>query len=79
MLQWKTEDTEAIYPFERYRAVSSNREHRIFFRHPDERQVLAWILVVREDDVHIHHGTYRSIEEAKRAAELWEGPPPPKG
>ena len=63
----------------RYRAVSGKREYRVFSGPEEASQALPWILVVREDDVHIHHGTYRSIEEAKRAAELWEGPPPPKG
>lgn len=80
MLQWEEVDENATYPFERYRAVSGKREYRIF-RDPEERKILPWILVVREagEDsahAHIHHGTYRADDDAKRAAEQWEGPPP---
>ncbi|MCW2654023.1 MAG: hypothetical protein JWR32_4999 [Mycobacterium sp.] len=83
MLQWETVDPEATYPFERYKVVSGNREYRIFYD-PGASQVLPWILVVREvwEDgahVHIHHGTYRTVDEVKRAAGQWEGPPPPEG
>jgi hypothetical protein len=79
MLRWETVDLKATYPFERYRAVSGNREYRIF-HDPEARQFLPSILVVRElreDDVHvhIHHGTYRTDDEAKQAARQWEGPP----
>jgi hypothetical protein len=50
-------------------------------RDPEERKILPWILVVREvgEDsahAHIHHGTYRTDDDAKRAAKQWEGPPP---
>jgi len=84
MLRWETVDPEATYPFERYKAVSGNREYRIFYT-PEASQVLPWILVVREKvredgvHVHIHHGTYRTDVEAKRAAEQWDGPPPTGG
>jgi hypothetical protein len=71
---------KATYPFDRYRAVGGKRQYRIF-RDPEARKVLPWTLTVRDlgdDDVyvHIHHGTYRTDDDAKRAAEQWEGPPP---
>jgi hypothetical protein len=75
MLRWQEVDLKATYPSERYRAVSGNREYRVLYD-PDASQVLSWILVVREDDRHIHHGTYRTVDEAKQAAEQWDGPPP---
>ena len=31
MLTWKTVDPKAIYPLERYYAVSGNHEYRIFY------------------------------------------------
>ena len=73
MLQWETVDLNA------YRAVSGNREFRVFHDPEEASQVLPWILTVREvgDDgvqVHNHTGTYRIVEEAKRAAEQWEAP-----
>jgi hypothetical protein len=79
MLQWETVDLNA------YRAVSGNREFRVFHNPEAASEVRPWILTVREvgEDgvqVHDHHGTYRIVDEAKESAENWEGPPhPPKG
>ncbi len=82
MLQWETVDESAIYPFERYKALSDKRECRIFYD-PDEAaiQELPWILVVREvgeDDLywHVYHGNYGTVDEAKGDAEEWVAPPP---
>jgi hypothetical protein len=77
MLQWEIVDVKATWPSESYHAENGRRDHRIFFgpeaaSHPD----LPWILVVRETGEgevqrHIHHGNYRTVDEAKRAAEQW--------
>lgn len=78
--QWQTVDPNATYPFERFRAVRGRHEYRVFHGPDAASDVLPWILVVREvgeDGVlaHIHHGTYRTENEAKRAAGQW-GPSP---
>lgn len=82
MLTWETVDAKAIYPFERYRAVSRNHEYRIFFGPEAASEVKPWILVnlvIQEIGgvlAHIFHDTYSTDDEAKKAAEQWEGPPP---
>ena len=51
-------------------------------RQPEDR---PWILVIREAgedgvyDAHIHHSIHGTPDEAKQAAEQWEGPPPAEG
>ena len=78
MLTWETIDPEAIYPLERYHAVSGNHEYRIFCAPKAVSEAKPWILVVREVGMActrmstIHH----TAEEAKKVAEQWEGPPP---
>ena len=79
MLQWEEVDLNAIYPFERYKAVSGKHEYRVFHDPTGAAsQDLPWILVVREApkggvSTHVHHGAYSTIDWAKRHAELWEG------
>ena len=73
MLQWEEVDLHAVYPFERYKAVSGNREHRIFYgpaaaESPDK----PWILVIRLDlREHVFHDNFHTLDAAKRAAENW--------
>ena len=82
MLTWETVDPEAIYPFERYRAVNGSREYRIFFGPEAASEVKPWILVnlviqeIGGVPAHVFHDTYHTHDDAKKAAEQWEGPPP---
>src|SRR4029079_13679761 len=48
MLTWKTVDPSAIYPLERYHAVSGNHEYRIFYGLKAASQDRPWVLVIRE-------------------------------
>jgi len=48
MLTWKTVDPKAIYPLERYYAVSGNHEYRIFYGLKAASQDRPWVLVIRE-------------------------------
>ena len=48
MLTWKTVDRKAIYPLERYHAVSGNHEYRIFYGLKAASQDRPWVLVIRE-------------------------------
>jgi hypothetical protein len=85
-MQWEEVDLNADYPSsERYRAVSDKYEYRIF-HDPEERHGagLKWILVVRmfpegRVPTHVHYGAYRTVEWAKRNAELSEGPATQEG
>ena len=45
MLPWEMVDPKAIYPFERYRAVSGNHEYRIFYGPKAASEAKPWILV----------------------------------
>ena len=82
MLTWETVDPKAIYPFERYRAVSGSHEYRIFYGPEAASEVKPWILVnvviqeIGGVPAHVFHGTYSTDDDAKKAAEQWEGPPP---
>ena len=82
MLQWETMDLGAIYLFQRCLAVSGNFEYRIFYGPDAASQDRPWILMIREageDGVYatlIHHSIHGTPDEAKQAAEQWEGPPP---
>ena len=81
VMQWETVDLGAIYLFERCLAVRGNYEYRIFYGPDAATQDRPWILVIREageDGVyaHIHHSIHGTADEAKKAAEQWEGPPP---
>jgi hypothetical protein len=83
VMQWETVDQGAIYLFERCLAVKGNYEYRIFYGPDAATQDRPWILVIREAaedgayDAHIsNHGT---PDEAKLAADQWEGPPPARG
>src|SRR6478609_1232765 len=75
MLTWKTVDPSAIYPLERYHAVSGNHEYRIFYGLKAASQDRPWVLVIREVATActrmctIHH----TADEAKKAAEQWDG------
>ena len=69
MLTWKTVDRKAIYPLERYHAVSGNHEYRIFYGLKAASQDRPWACTRM---CTIHH----TADEAKKAAEQWEGPPP---
>ena len=42
MLTWKTVDPKAIYPLERYYAVSGNHEYRIFYGLKAASQDCPW-------------------------------------
>ena len=70
MLTWKTVDPKAIYPLERYYAVSGNHEYRIFYGLKAASQDRPWVLVIREVGTActrmctIHH----TADEAKKAA-----------
>jgi hypothetical protein len=76
MLQWQEVDLHAVYPFERYKAVSGNHEHRIFYGPEAASQDKPWILVIRLDlHEHVHHSIHTTEADAKRAAEAWEGKP----
>jgi hypothetical protein len=81
-LTWETVDPNAIYPFERYRAVSRNHEYRIFYGPKAANEAKPWILVnlviqeIGGVPAHIFHGTYSTDDDAKKAAEQWEGPSP---
>jgi hypothetical protein len=48
VLTWKTVDPKAIYPLERYHAVSGNHEYRIFYGLKAASQDRPWVLVIRE-------------------------------
>lgn len=80
MLTWKTVDRKAIYPLERYCAVSADHEYRIFYGLKAASQDRPWVLVIREVGMActrmctIHH----TADEAKKAAEQWDCPPPRK-
>jgi len=83
MLRWETVGHVSVdLSTERYRAVSGELEYRIF-HDPEQRNGhgLWWILGVRKVvpeggvPTHIHYGAYRTDDDAKRAAERWEGPP----
>ena len=80
-LSRETVDPKAIYPFERYRAVSRNREYRIFYGPKPASEAKPWILVnlviqeIGGVPAHVFHGTYSTDDDAKTAAEHWEGPP----
>ena len=75
MLTWETVDPEAIYPFERYRAVSGSHEYRIFFGPEAASEVKPWILVnlviqeIGGVPAHVFHDTYHTHDDAKKAAE----------
>jgi hypothetical protein len=78
--EWQTVDPKTN-PFERYRAVRGRLEYRVFHGPEAASDFLPWILVVREVGkngvlARIHHGTYRTDYEARRAAVQWEGPAP---
>jgi hypothetical protein len=66
-------------------SVSGKHEYRAFHDPTGAAsQDLPWILVVREVpeggvSTHVHHGAYRTVYEAKQAAEQWQGPPPKAG
>ena len=83
-MQWEIVDPEAIIlPKERYRAVNGKHEYRIFYD-PEEGygEGLTWILGVREVPEagvpqRVYYHPYRTEAEAKKAAEQWNGPPPP--
>ncbi len=80
MPTWELVDPEAIYPFERERWREGNHEQRVFYGPGAASEAKPWILVIRElgeDGVwaHVFHDTYSTLEEAKIAAERWEGPP----
>jgi hypothetical protein len=81
-MQWETVDLGAIYLFERCRAVKDDYEYRIFYGPDAATQDRPWILVIRaagEDgvyDAHIHHSIHGTPDEAKLAADQWEGAPP---
>ena len=78
MLTWETVDSDATYPLERYCAVSADHEYRIFYGLKAASQDRPWVLMIREVGTActrmctIHH----TADEAKKAAEHWEGPPP---
>lgn len=76
-IQWQEVDPEAIYPEERYRAVSGEHEFRIFYDpnpEDDDAPQLAWILGVRElppggVPIHVYLDAFRTEDEAKKGAE----------
>ena len=61
---------------------SGQLEYRIFYGPDAATQDRPWILVIREAgedgvyDAHIHHSIHGTPDEAKLAADQWEGPPP---
>jgi hypothetical protein len=74
MPTWETVDPDAIYPLERYCAVSADHEYRIFYGLKAASQDRPWVLVIREVGMActrmctIHH----TADEAKKAAEQWD-------
>jgi hypothetical protein len=78
MLTWKTVDPSAIYPLERYHAVSGNHEYRIFYGLKAASQDRPWVLVIRQVGTACTRmcTIHNTADEAKKAAEQWEGPPP---
>ena len=78
MLTWETVDPDATYPLERYYAVSADHEYRIFYGLKAASQDRPWVLMIREVGTActrmctVHH----TVDEAKKAAEQWECPPP---
>jgi hypothetical protein len=81
VLTWKTVDPKAIYPLERYHAVSGNHEYRIFYDREAATQGHPWILVVREvgeggAHEHVHWTNYPTDDSIKRAAKLCDGAQP---
>ena len=48
MPTWKTIDPKAIYPLERYHAVSGNHDYRIFYGLKAASQDRPWVLMIRE-------------------------------
>jgi hypothetical protein len=75
VLTWKTVDPKAIYPLERYHAVSGNHEYRIFYGLKAASQDRPWVLVIREVGMACTRmcTIYHTADEAKKAAEQWEG------
>ncbi len=78
MLTWQTVDPNATYPLERYCAVSADHEYRIFYGLKAASQDRPWVLVIREVGMACTRmcTIHRTADEAKKAAEQWEGPPP---
>ena len=78
MLTWKTVDPNAIYPLERYHAVSGNHEYCILYGLKAASQDRPWVLVIRQVGTACTRmrTIHNTADEAKKAAEQWEGPPP---
>lgn len=72
MLAWETVDPDAIYPLERYCAVSADHEYRIFYGLKSASQDRPWVLVIREVGMactrNVHHPPHRRRGEESRRA-----------
>ena len=69
MLTWKTVDRKAIYPLERYHAVSGSHEYRIFYGLKAANQDRPWVLVIREVGMACTRmcTIHRTADEAKKS------------
>ena len=71
-------DPNATYPLKRYCAVSVDHEYRIFYGLKAASRDRPWVLVIREVGMACTRmcTIHSTADEAKKAAEQWEGPPP---